>query len=138
MSIVLDTNVLLAAFIARGVCAELLEHCVTRHELITSEHILDEFQKHLLGKFKFSPQETTEALVLLRSRMKVIEPIALARPVCRDPNDDLVLAIAVAANARCLITGDKDLLVLVRYTGVEIVAPSAFADFEAEEAGTMP
>lgn len=34
MKIVLDTNVLIAALIARGVCHELLEHCVLRHTLL--------------------------------------------------------------------------------------------------------
>ena len=40
MKIVLDTNVLIAAFIARGVCSDLLEHCARQHTLVTSEFIL--------------------------------------------------------------------------------------------------
>ena len=44
MKVVLDTNVLIAAFITKGVCSELLEHCLRRHEIIMSEFILDEFR----------------------------------------------------------------------------------------------
>ena len=57
MKIALDTNVLIAAFIARGVCNDLLEHCVRRHELVTSEFILNEFREKLTGKFKFTHEE---------------------------------------------------------------------------------
>ena len=51
MKIVLDTNVLIAALIARGVCHELLEHCVLRHTLFTSEFILNETHEKLTEKF---------------------------------------------------------------------------------------
>ena len=44
MKIVLDTNVLISAFITHGHCAELLEHCVYAHELMVSEFILAEFE----------------------------------------------------------------------------------------------
>ncbi len=135
MRVVLDTNVLIAALIARGVCADLLEHCVLHHELISSEHIFMELEKHLLGKFKYAAEDTAEALELFRSQMEMVVPTALLQPVCRDSDDDVILATAVAANASCIVTGDKDLLVLKRYLHVEILTPSQFIDFEAREGG---
>ena len=54
MKIVLDTNVLIAALISRGVCHEVLEHCVMRHVLFTSEFILEETQEKLIEKFGYS------------------------------------------------------------------------------------
>ncbi len=39
MKIVLDTNVLIAAFISHGTCNELLEHCALNHEVILSPFI---------------------------------------------------------------------------------------------------
>jgi uncharacterized protein len=131
MKVVLDTNVLIAAFIARGVCADLLEHCVLNHEVVLSEHILDELQRHLLGKFKYTADEASQVLGLLRSHVTLVTPVPLEQPVCRDPDDDLVLATAVAGNAACLVTGDKDLLVLQSYKNLEILAPSQFAEFES-------
>ncbi len=47
-------------------------------------------------------------------------------PACRDPNDDHVLATALAVNTGVIVTGDKDLLTLGQYRGVRIVAPRAF------------
>jgi PIN domain len=48
---------------------------------------------------------------------------------CRDPNDDMVLACAVAAEAQCLVTRDKDLLVLQQYESITIVTPEAFLEW---------
>jgi putative PIN family toxin of toxin-antitoxin system len=132
MRIVLDANVLIASLISKGVCFELLEHCVLNHFVLVSEHILGEVGEHLERKFKFSRQEATEAIELFRERFEIVEPCPIDRPVCRDPDDDIVLATAVAANARCLITGDKDLLVLQRFGEIAIVAPRDFATFEPQ------
>jgi putative PIN family toxin of toxin-antitoxin system len=43
-----------------------------------------------------------------------VEPAALS-PVCRDPEDDIVLATAIAGRADAIVTGDDDLLVLDRF-----------------------
>ncbi len=44
MKVVLDTNVLIAALISRGACADLLEHCVLRHTIVSSDVILSELR----------------------------------------------------------------------------------------------
>jgi putative PIN family toxin of toxin-antitoxin system len=130
VKIVLDTNVLIAAFIARGVCHELLEHCVVRHELFTSDFILEETQEKLIEKFGYTSELAGEALSVLRSRMKVVTPPKLESQVCRDPDDDNILAAALGGSCDCIITGDKDLLVLKQYEGVDIFRPRDFLDNE--------
>lgn len=133
MRVVLDTNVVIAAFIARGQCHELLEHAARVHTLYTSEFILGEFREKLLGKFKV-PRPVVEATLSLQgSRTIVLEPVALPEPVCRDPDDNQVLALAIAAEADCLISGDKDLLTLDTFRGIAILAPAEFWQFEAGE-----
>lgn len=126
MKIVLDTNVLIAALIARGVCHELVEHCVLRHTLLTSDFILEETQEKLIEKFGYTADLAAEAVTVLRSRMKVVPASKLDSPVCRDPDDDNILAAAVSANCDCVITGDKDLLVLKTYEGIDILSPRDF------------
>ena len=130
MKLVCDTNVLVAALIARGACADLLEHCVANHSLVTSDFILDELRQQLIGKFKRAPADADEAVALMRSNMSIVEPVLIRPSVCRDSDDDWILATAVAGQVRCIVTGDKDLLVLQSYNGVSIVAPSDFAEFE--------
>ena len=117
MKIVLDTNVLIAALIARGVCHELLEHCVLRHTLFASDFILGETQEKLIEKFGYSAELASEAVTVLRSTMRVVTPSPLESPVCRDPDDDNILAASVSGNCECIITGDKDLLALKEYKG---------------------
>ena len=131
MRIVLDTNVLIAAFITRGVCSELLEHCVRQHELVTSDFILNEFREKLTGNIKFTFEEAGAAAALLLTRTIVVDPAGLASPICRDPDDDNVLATAVAGSCDCIITGDKDLLVLQRFSGIDITSPRDFLEYEA-------
>ena len=131
MRVVLDTNVLIAAFIARGVCSDLLEHCVRRHELVASEFILNEFREKLRGKFKFTPEEAEAAVALLLTRMLIVEPTGLNAPVCRDKDDDNIIAVAISGDCDCVITGDNDLLVLQRFSGIDIVSPKDFLEYEA-------
>jgi putative PIN family toxin of toxin-antitoxin system len=132
MRLVLDTNVLIAALIARGACSDLLEHCALRHTLVTSDAIMRELHDQLVEKFKYAVQEADEAVSLLRSQMEPVTPATLDRPVCRDADDDQILATALAGHAQCIVTGDKDLLVLQRYAGIEISSPSDSTDFEAK------
>jgi uncharacterized protein len=128
--IVLDTNVLIAALIARGVCHELLEHCALRHTVLTSEFILNEVGEKLVDKFGYSEDLAASAISIFRSRMEIVITSNLESPVCRDPDDDNILAAAVSGNADCVVTGDKDLLVLKRYEGCDILSPRDFLNQE--------
>jgi putative PIN family toxin of toxin-antitoxin system len=130
VKIVLDTNVLIAALIARGVCHDLLEHCILRHSLLTSDFILNETHEKLIEKFGYAADLADEAVSLLRSRMKLVALEKLERPVCRDPDDDNILAAAVSGKCDCIITGDKDLLVLKAYEGIDIFTPREFIESE--------
>jgi predicted nucleic acid-binding protein len=48
----------------------------------------------------------------------------LPQPVCRDPDDDAVLALALATQADLIVSGDDDLLALGQFQGIPIVAPA--------------
>ncbi|MGB6367702.1 MAG: putative toxin-antitoxin system toxin component, PIN family [Thermoanaerobaculia bacterium] len=126
MKVVLDTNVLIAAFTTRGLCSELLERVLSDHELIVSTHLLVEFERVLVGKFGFTDSKVKQAVALLRRVGVIVEPGPLDRPVCRDPDDDLVLALGVQAGAKCIVTGDRDLLDLERLQSVPILSPRDF------------
>jgi predicted nucleic acid-binding protein len=58
----------------------------------------------------------------MRQLAEVIVPPPLPQPVCRDPDDDHVLACALAAQADLIVSGDADLLNLREYQSIRIVA----------------
>lgn len=134
MTVTLDTNVLIAAFISRGQCHELFEHVIRHHRVVLSDAILAEFERVLTSKFKINPEDVHNAQALIRSRTNLAQPAELQERVSRDPDDDMILATAKAGSAACIVTGDKDLLVLKTYKGIMIVSPSQFWEFEASQA----
>lgn len=133
MTIVFDTNVLLAAFLTHGASAEVVEHCITEHRVILSTFILCEVEDKLLNKFHFPLAKVADLLKFLRDQMEWVEPAKLTSPACRDPDDDMILATALAARADCLITGDKDLLDLKQFESISIIKPAEFWKFEAHQ-----
>lgn len=132
MRVVLDTNVLIAAFVARGRCAELVEHCAEAHDLVTSEELLAEYRGKLIKKFRVREEQAAERVALLRTIMHIVTPVPLSSPASRDPDDDVVLATALAGRCQCIVTGDKDLLVLHPFSGIDIIQPGQFTPYEAD------
>ena len=126
MRVALDTNVLIAAFIARGVCTEVFERVVNEHELLLSPFILEEFERVMTRRFGLNRDRVARAIELLRRNDLVIEPIPLDSPVCRNPDDDQVLAFVREGGVQVLVTGDDDLQILGVFDGVPIISPRQF------------
>ena len=133
MRIVLDTNILIAAFISHGACADLFEHCVRYYEIVASEFIFTEFFNKLTTKLGIPAAETKKAVQLLRSRIPVVAPSNLGTRVCSDPNDDPILGTAIQGDCQYIITGDKDFLALKKYKGINIISPQGFWEHENKE-----
>ena len=127
MRVTLDSSVLIAAYVARaGVCAELLEEILRRHELILSQHILDEVRRKLTHKFLFPPRLVVAVVDSLAKAATLVTPADLPVDACRDPSDIPVLGTAVAGDAEFLVSVDNDLLDLRRYGTVDIIRPGEF------------
>ena len=129
MRLVLDTNVLLAALVADGLCRDLVRRRVDNHDLISSQQLLDELREKLEQKFKVRAKDVP-FLRAYTEPVELVRPAALPRLACRDPEDVAVLASAVAGQADCIITGDEDLLVLVEYDGISILTPRQWLEFQ--------
>ena len=128
MKVVLDTNVLLAAYGFGGICLELTELCLRQHDVVVSEHILGEFQRHLQDKFRLGEQQAVAITSRLRSAVDCVVPSPLGAGACDDPSDLPVLGTLLAADADCLVTGDKGLLKLGEFSGHPILSPRQFLD----------
>ena len=73
MRLALDTSVLIAAFVSRGVCPELVEHCQRSHRIVTSEILLGEFESELVSKFKIQRNQASAAVAVIRGEAEVLE-----------------------------------------------------------------
>jgi putative PIN family toxin of toxin-antitoxin system len=133
MRLVLDTNVLAAAFIAHGTCNELLEHCVMNHDIVLSAFILDELRRTLTAKFRFTDRESEDVVKLLESRCILVKTRKLPAPISRDPDDDNIIATALCGDCSCIVTGDKDLLDLKTAGDILIVSPGDFWKVDSQE-----
>lgn len=123
--------------------------------LLPSSNVRLALQKaEKIGKVIFSDETLAElAEVLLRKKfdkylsvadrlefIKRLELRSLVFPVwskiddCRDPKDNKFLILAVDAKAMYIITGDKDLLELHPFSGVNIISPAAFISVNNPEA----
>ena len=128
MKVVLDTNVLLSAFAARGLCEAVFEVCLASHQIVLSEHILKELRRHLTGKIKLTTKRADAIVSFLQKYTDIVKPTKVSTDACRDRNDLPVLGTALAAGADCLVTGDRDLLDLGQFHSIPILSPRAFHD----------
>ncbi len=70
--------------------------------------------------------EADRAVDRIANRSSLVETAFQVRPICRDPKDDYLLALAKKGKADFLITGDDDLLVLKKHGKTRILKPAAF------------
>ena len=128
MKIVLDANVVVAAFATRGLCESILELCFHSHDLVLCEDLLDEILRNLQKKINLPEGIVKDIGKLLRENASIGTPIPLAVDICRDPDDVKILGLAIAAHTDCIVTGDKDLLILKKFQGIPILTPRSFSN----------
>ena len=128
MRVFLDTNVLVAAFATRGLCADVLRTVLADHELITGDVVLGELRTVLEERIKLPASTVTEIVALLRAREVVRKPAKPSPLPMRDEDDKWIVASAVAGQADVLVTGDQDLLSVAGRSPIPIVSPRGFWD----------
>ena len=127
MRVCLDTNVLISAFTARGLSADVMRVVLTEHELILPAVVLAEFRRILTTKFKLSDADLSAALDFFADTPTIPKPRrVLPTPTIRDGADAWVLASAVSGLADVLVTGDKDLLAVATEAPLPILTPREF------------
>ena len=133
MRVVIDTNVLISAVIKPQ---NRLGMVIVRlrkgdYVLLYSEELLDELTEVMarpkLRKYCLNP-ETAGAVIdsILAKGEKV--KLMTVFDICRDPDDNLLLALAVDGDADYIVSGDQDLLDLMKVQVIPIITPAKFLD----------
>ena len=126
MRVFLDTNVLVAAFAARGLCAELFELVLLEHELIFGPSVLRELSKALQRKLKLPARDATAITAFLADEASQLMESSDPAAAAVDPDDAIVLGDALGGQAEVFVTGDAKILGMAQHGDMRIVSPRGF------------
>ena len=108
----------------------MLRSVIEFHDLVVSDHLVEELQRVLNDKFGASPGVIADVVWLLRQDTITAEPIPLADVPLKDLADVAIVSSAVNGGADILIAGDKEVLGLKRVGSLRIITPRQFWDHE--------
>lgn len=131
MRVVADTNVWVSRLLLSGsAAARALDKALGSSEVMVSEILVAELA-NVLSRSKFDRYVSVrDREEFLRRVLQVatVVPVLSEVEACRDPDDNHVLALALDTESDCILTGDRDLLVLNPWRGVTIVSPRTFLE----------
>lgn len=130
---VIDTNVLISALLSSSGTPNRAVHIVLRNgQLLSSDSAFEELEESL-NRPKFEPylraEDRDDYLALIRGSAQFVD-VSTSLSVCRDPDDDKFLEIAVSGGADVIISGDGDLHALHPFREIPILSPDAFLESE--------
>jgi len=124
LSVVFDTNVLLSGIGWRGSPYQCLE--LARHghvDAVTCPEILDELDRILRTKLRFSDEQAIATRADLLSFLRLVTITNTVHVIADDPDDDKVVECAMVSGATHIVTGDRrHLLPLGQYQAIAIIS----------------
>ena len=130
MRVILDTNVFISSVFFGGQPGKILAAWRDgKIMLVLSTEILEEYVEVLQRLEKlYPPVEAGPVIELILAGSEIITAPPLEKPISSDPDDDKFIACALASKARVIISGDKHLLSVDGFKGLEIVKPSEYVN----------
>ena len=124
--VVFDTNLWISRLLVpKGIAGRAVDHALSWSTPLVSEATMQELSE-VLSRPKFnryvSVEDRKKFLQLIGGVARMVT-VYTKIAVCRDPNDDKFLDVALAGGSNLLITGDADLLELHPFHGIEIITP---------------
>jgi len=128
MKLVLDTNILVSAFFWGGNPRKVLERSIEGlDQLVVCKEMLDEITRVLRRpKFAVDPALTE---YFVKAIHEIAQSVVLTQPfpqLCRDFDDNKILACALAGQVDVIVSGDEDLLVLKTTQNIKILTASEY------------
>jgi len=127
---VLDTNILISAFVFPGGAPEAVYRAALegRLEIVTSPPLLAELGRVLGDKFGWEGAMAEAAVAQVARIASVVRPRSTVSVVEQDPADDRILEAAAQGDADVIVSGDRHLLQLRRWRGIRIVRAATLLD----------
>ena len=109
-----------------GACYDIINHSIDEHEICYTAFILEEFINVFKDNFHY-PEFVIKQFVQFIHKFFIKGDTAGAIDnICRDPDDNQILADAAINKIEAIITGDNDLLDLGNYKGIKIISPREY------------
>jgi putative PIN family toxin of toxin-antitoxin system len=138
LRLVADTNTVVSALLWHGAPHRLFG-AIQSEELsfYASRALLDELadvlpRRKLARAVQASGKSASALVAVYQGLVQLVQPRALPRPVGRDPDDEAVIACALAARADLIVSGDQDLLVLKTYRRIRILSAAEALELIAQ------
>ncbi len=129
MRAVIDTNIIVSAYLGGGLEAVLKAFIQEKFVLIVSKPIVDEYFDVLVRpKFKIKRNEFDDFAALLMSKAEFVTPTETITLIQADPADNKFLEAALEGRAEYIVSGDSHLLELGSFRGVQILSARNFIE----------
>jgi uncharacterized protein len=126
LTIVFDSNIWISALRFGGVPMAALRAAYLRHTLACCDEIEAEVLRVLEIKFDWSRESASPVMKRYLERGLRVRISGKLKNICRDANDDMVVECALIAHAQIIVSGDKDLLSLGKYSDIIVLSPAAY------------
>ena len=129
MRIILDTNVLVSGLFFTGIPLKILKGIkLGKYRTVVSQDIVDEYKRTIdkLANHFLKVINANSQLELIVLSSDICQPQKLIEPVCADPDDDKFIACAIASKTKIIVSGDKHLLHVSGYKGIQVLTPRQF------------
>lgn len=125
MRVALDTNVIVAAFATRGLCSDLFQSLVARHEVVVPEPVIAEVERAFAAKLRFPRHQIAQIIAYLRDVAEISPALPADAIATLDPVDAAIVSGAARAGAEAFVTGDQKVLAAGRVDSMAILSPRA-------------
>ena len=130
MRIVMDTNVFISGIFFSGPPARILRAWQNQDlQIVISQEILFEYQR--VAKELSSQFPTVDILPIIEMvtiHGEFVDTKGIHITICEDPDDNKFIECAIAGYCTEIVTGDKHLLKLKSFKGVNVLSPRNFVD----------
>jgi putative PIN family toxin of toxin-antitoxin system len=132
MKVVIDTNVLMSGIFWTGAPNKLLKAWYQNaFNLVLSPPILEEYIRvNAILAERYEGVDASSVIELIAGRSEMYEPVELNESICDDPDDDKFVVCAISAGCSYIVSGDKHLLNVSGYSGIQVLKPASFVRYQ--------